>query len=275
MNWKRCLLIGSLVLSLLAAGATAAVWAQDYRFALDRSVSHVIVNQDGSADIEYWLTFTCDPGAHEIDIVDVGLPNKSYRLDSAVAKYISPDGVESSLSEVLKSEWLDVGVEVHLREHSIQPGEQGTVYLRINVGEMVYPDTSDETYASVRFTPHYYEPPNVHGTTDLEVDFYFPPGVTSEETRWHEREFDETDMVDDRLVFVYLYPDASPSKSYPHGISFPRSAVDVVNRVPVMVGRIRSGGSGSAARRIEPASQLLGLGMILVLVAGIVGGIAI
>ena len=137
MHWKRWFLIGSLVLGLLATGTLSAVWARidddstEYRFTLDRNLSHVIVNQDGSADIEYWLTFTCDPGAHEIDIVDVGLPNKSYDLDSAQAAFISPDGVESPLRDIRVSEWLDVGVEVHLREHSIQPGEQGTVYLRI------------------------------------------------------------------------------------------------------------------------------------------------
>lgn len=271
MNWKRWFLVGALVLGLLAAGTLSAVWAQEYRFTLDRNLSHVIVNQDGSADIEYWLTFTCDPGAHEIDIVDVGLPNKSYNLGSAQAAFISPDGVESPLSDIRRSEWLDVGVEIHLREHTIQPGEQGTVYLRINVGEMVYPDSSDETYASLRFTPHYYDSANVHGTTELEIHFYFPAGVTPEETRYHEREFDETDLIDDRLVFIYLYPDASGSKPYPHGISFPRSAVDVVNKAPVAVGTGSSGGGATVARWLDNLAECGCPGLFILLVFGIMG----
>jgi hypothetical protein len=242
MHWKRWFVISALVLGLLAVSALPTVWAQDYRFTLDRNLSHVIVNQDGSADIEYWLTFTCDPGAHEIDIVDVGLPNDSYDLDSAEAAFISPDGVESPIFDVRVSEWLDVGVEIHLGEHTIWPGEQGTVYLRINVGQMVYPDTEDEAYASLRFTPHYYDSANVHGQTELEVDFYFPPGVTPEETRYHEREFDETDLVDDRLVFIYRYPEASGSRPYELGISFPASAVETVHKAPVVVGGSGSGG---------------------------------
>ena len=53
MHWKRWFLIGSLVLGLLAVGTLSTVWARiesdssDYRFTLDRNLSHVIVNQDG------------------------------------------------------------------------------------------------------------------------------------------------------------------------------------------------------------------------------------
>jgi hypothetical protein len=270
MNWKRWLLISSLVLGLLAVGSLSAVFAQEYRFTLDRNLARVTVNQDGSADIEYWLTFTCDPGAHEIDIVDVGLPNQSYDLDSAQATFISPSGVESPLRDIRTSEWLDVGVEVHLGEQSIQPGEQGTLYLRINVGEMVYPDSSDEAYASVRFVPHYYEAPYVHGTTDLEIQFVFPPGVTPEEARYHEREFDETDLIDDRIVFIYTYPEAT-NKPYPHGISFPASAVETVNKAPVVVGGSDTGSRGSVAGLFDALGDNSCMCLFFLLVLGIMG----
>jgi len=135
---------------------------------------------------------------------------------------------------------------------------------------MVFPDTSDDTYASVRFTPHYYEPPYVHGTTDLELHFYFPPGVTPEEARWHEREFDETDMVDDRLVFIYAYPEAT-SKPYPHGISFPASAVETVTKAPVVVGGSGTGGGAALARWFDAIGDNFCPCSFALLVLGVMG----
>ena len=89
MIWKRWALAGVLVMCVVLVGTTPRALAQDYSFSLDRNISHVIVNRDGSIDVEYWLTFTCDPGAHPIDIVDVGLPKRGYDLSSAQA-WFSP-----------------------------------------------------------------------------------------------------------------------------------------------------------------------------------------
>jgi hypothetical protein len=213
-------------------------WAQEYRFTVDRSLSRVIVNRDGSADIEYWLTFTCAQGAHPIDIVDVGLPNKTYNLNSAQAWY-SPGtggGQEVALTDIRKSQYVDIGIEVHLKEYTIQPGQQGTLHVKVNVKEMVYPDSEDENYASVEFAPTYFGSQYVRGKTHLEIHFYFPAGVTNEETRYHDKEFDEVDRVDDRIVFIYTYPNAKGSETHKHGISFPRTYVDTVHKAPIVIG---------------------------------------
>jgi len=117
---KTSLIIaGILLLSLLSV---PLVLAQSYRFSLDENISHVYINQDGSVDVEYWLTFTCQPGAHAIDIVDIGMPNGHYVLDSAVADI---GGVQ--LTDIRPSEYVKPGVEVHLGGRSIKPGGQGTL----------------------------------------------------------------------------------------------------------------------------------------------------
>ena len=82
-RWLRWGVIGVLAMLVALAVVVPGAWAQEYKFSLDRNISHVIVNRDGSADIEYWLTYTCAMGAHPIDIIDVGLPNDSYRLDTS------------------------------------------------------------------------------------------------------------------------------------------------------------------------------------------------
>ena len=54
-------------------------------FSLDREEVDVWINDDGSVSIEYAFTFTCDPGAHPIDAVDVGLPTGDYSLSGMSA----------------------------------------------------------------------------------------------------------------------------------------------------------------------------------------------
>jgi hypothetical protein len=240
---RRWIWISTLTLCIAFVCAVPGAWAQDYKFSLDRNVSRVYVNRDGSADIEYWLTYTCAANAHPIDIIDVGMPNGTYDLSSAEAWFSegAGGGEEIPLYDIRTSEWLDTGVEVHLESYTLQPGEQGTLHLWINVAQMVYPDSSDEAYASVEFSPTYYDSANLTGTTYLSIELAFPPGVTNEETRYHDREFDQVDVIDDRIVFIYTYPDAKGTDHPLHGISFPASYVDVVNKAPVVIG---TGGGG-------------------------------
>jgi hypothetical protein len=216
------LLLASLLLGLFGAVAQA----QDYGFSVDQNFVSVYIQEDSSVDIVYDITFTCDPGAHPIDIVDVGLPNDYYDLSSAKATI---DG--QPVSGIYESEWLDTGVEVHLGGSQINPGETGTLHLEINNHHMVYPDTEDEEYASVRFHPHYYEG-TAHGTTDLRVTIYFPPGVQPGETRYHDLEFTDAYMEGDRPVMVWKNPQAQPDRQYQFGVSFPKQYVREIYEPP-------------------------------------------
>ena len=238
MKAKRWLGAGMLALCILTMVVVPVARAQEYLFSLDRNISRVMINADGSADIEYWLTFTCASGAHPIDIVDVGMPNDTYRLNTAQAWFSAGagEGDEVALSDIRVSEYVKPGVEIHLDQYTIQPGQQGTVHLRINVARMVYPDTEDESYASTEFAPHYYDAENVIGNTYLEIQIAFPLGVTPDETRYHDQEFDEVDVYNDRIVFIWVYPEARGSETHQHGVSFPRSYVEEVYSAPVVVG---------------------------------------
>jgi len=237
---NKRMIVGALIVLVvvLSVGEWTPALAQDYSFSLDKNISHVYINKDGSADIEYELTFTCDLGADAIDIVDVGMPNESYDLSTAVATI---DG--HPVSKIAVSEYVDPGIEVHLGKYAIRPGRTGTVRVRINVAKMVYPDSKDDAYASVEFSPTWFGSKYVHGTTYLQVNFHFPPGVTSEETRWHYNEFTSWDMQDDRIVFTWTNEAADGSKQYKYGVSFPRKYVDTVYKPPafstLILGQIR------------------------------------
>ncbi|MDH4136400.1 MAG: hypothetical protein OEW09_06750, partial [Anaerolineae bacterium] len=70
---KRIVYGAVLALIALSVGLwVAPAGAQQYAFSVDKNISHVYINKDGSVDVEYWITFTCQPGYHPIDIVDIG-----------------------------------------------------------------------------------------------------------------------------------------------------------------------------------------------------------
>jgi hypothetical protein len=218
-----------LLASLLLISPGEIAWAQDYVFSLDENVVSVYIQEDSSIDIIYDMTFTCGAGAHPIDIVDVGLPNDYYDLSSAEATI---DG--EPVIAIYESEWLDTGVEIHLGPNTIMPGETGTVHLEVNNPHMVFQDSQDEEYASVRFYPHYYDSANTFGTTYLQLTIYFPPGVQPDETRYHDLEFSHAYMDGDRPVMVWLNEQAQPDRQYQFGVSFPKKYVQEVYSEPTI-----------------------------------------
>ena len=225
---KRSALIGTTILIVLALVAPA-VQAQDYRFNLKENRVHLYINHDGTVRIVYDLTFACDPGAHPIDVVDVGLPNNTYRLGEIRA---SIAGVP--LTDLSDSPYVKPGVAVELGSHAIGPGQTDTLHIEAIVRDLIYQDSQDAEYASLEFAPTWFDSDFVHGPTRLEVNFHFPPGVTAEEPRYHKQEFTAAGFEDDRVVYTWIKEDASGSQKYVYGASFPKKylAEGVVQKAP-------------------------------------------
>lgn len=237
-----------LILVLLTVPAAA-----QYSFELPRMEATVAVNRDGTCDLYYAVTFVDRSWVQPIDIVDIGMPRDTYDLETAAAwmtppvaadslDYRNPDAVNAytqsctdagtliPLSGIYTSEYVDPGVEVHLAPY-INDGELATLIFQIKIYHIVYPDSDKEDYASVEFSPTWYGADFVQGTQDLTLKIVFPPGVTPEETIYHEREFDYTGVLGEgdsqQLVFVWHDPAAPTGSQLENvGVSFPRSYLD-------------------------------------------------
>ncbi len=207
-----------------------AALAQDLRFTLDENRVNLYLEGDGTVLIVYDMTFTCDLGADPITDVDIGMPNDSYSLADSRA---SVDGVP--LTNITESPYVNPGVAIGLGSHAIQPGQTGTLHVEVPVQNMFYQDSEDQEYASIEFVPHYYGSDYVHGTTRLEVTFHFPPGVTSEEPRYHDQQFSTAGFDDaERAFYTWTNDNASGSQEYKFGASFPKKylAEGVVQKPP-------------------------------------------
>lgn len=222
-GWKWPLHLALVALVCLFLAGLQPAFAQEYSFSLNQRDFTVTVNEDGSADLDYRLVFTCQPSAHPIDIVDVGMPQKNYSLSQVSAK--AGDG--TPLTDIRPSEVVKPGVEVHLDSHTILPGKSGTLLVHARVPRMVYGDTSDPLYASIVIAPTWYDSKYVHGTTKSKVSLVFPAGVQPDEARYHETAFTSASVQNNRVVYQWT-GEVQPDKMYQYGASFPRKYVSYV-----------------------------------------------
>jgi len=212
------------IILLIALCAAKAGWAANYRFEVPENESHVSIQADGLCRIEYFITFANqgDP----IDVVDIGLPNDDYRLDTAKADL---DG--RPLSGIRKSGYVSVGVEVPLGSAQIERGQAGRLHFEILQGSMLYQDDSDPAYASCEFVPTWYGADFTSGKTRYKVYLHFPPGTTVEEPRWHGEEPTMRERSEQGIYYLWDF-EGSPSTAYKAGISLPTRHVGNVLTSP-------------------------------------------
>jgi len=214
------------VIIILLAGSTTPVFAQDYIFQVPEVSVVASINTDGSINLDYTMTFLNDGNAHEIDIVDIGLPNNNYNLRNITAEVNG-----NPVKKITNSDIVSPGISVYLQEYTIPPGGRGTVHVYItNVEEVIFPATQEESeeYASFRFSPHWYWPENTYGTTNYQVTILLPPGVGEQEGRYYipenwqgSQEPESRIMEDGRIFYTWVSDQANMYTQYYFGASFP------------------------------------------------------
>ncbi len=248
---KKRLLAVTLVLILSVLLISPALAQGDYYFAVEREDVHVYWNADGTVSIDYTWVFVNQPGADVIDFVDVGMPNRYFDTYSPSPTAVPnpgeppivtlPGTVRGAFAEVngnpvsISSDYQgdgSYGFSVDLGAYAIQPGQRGTVHVYVGgIENMIYPDDNDENYASGVFMPTYFGSQYVTGTTDILVTFHLPPGVTAEEPRWHAAPSgfpsEPQASIDEygRVAYAWNSTNASMSRQYEFGASFPRTYV--------------------------------------------------
>ena len=225
---KRRLSTIALVI-ILALTITTSALAQNYSFQLDREVVNVFWNADGTLSLDYVFTFSNQPGASPIEFVDVGLPNDNYNFTSITADV---DGVPVPISQDYQGS--GTGIAVELGSQAIQPGDTGNVHVSVGqLSNVLFQDENDENYASAVFSPTWFGSEFVVGDTDLTVTFHLPPGVQPDEPRWHNAPSGfpsepQTGIdAEGRVTYTWSNPNASGSRQYTFGASFPKAYVPV------------------------------------------------
>jgi hypothetical protein len=211
-----------LALGLALAGAASA---QDYSFRVPRCMLWVYVNPDASARLEYTVEFACQPGAHAIDIVDMGLPHRGYEISNMKAALNG-----APLTDIRKSTAIDTGVEVHLEGNAIQPGESGTLTFEATIPNLVYQDTTRKDYASLRITPTWWGGQYVVGETKLGIVVYLPRDISPDEVLDQGQRFDAKAVTAQYTTVGWLMDATRMDQEHLVGLSFPKRGMDRVVR---------------------------------------------
>ena len=221
-------LFASFVIILIALALPISALAQDYYFAVEQEIIHVYWNENGTLSLDYTLVFGNQPGAKEIDFVDIGLPNSSYDYGSISADV---NGNSVDISTDYQGSGC-CGVAVDMGNYAIPAGQRGTVHVRVGqIDRVLYTDSEDETFASAVFSPTWFGSQYVTGNTDVTVVFHLPPGVGPDEPKWHSAPSGfpsepETALDSDgRVTYTWNNPNGNAHTQYKFGASLPKTYV--------------------------------------------------
>jgi hypothetical protein len=222
-----------LIFVLLALALFLPVGGADYYFKVDTLKAVLTVQPDSSVEIRYAITFRPEPGSHPIDIVDIGMPNGNYAIGTARASLAG-----RQLTDIRNSEFVKPGVEIHLGGSTIRPGQTATLEFAIRTGQMIYPDSDDDRFASLQFKTTWFDRKYVSENAErIEVQFNLPTGSRPEEVRYHsfgrsDYQPSETFFRDDRVVYIWRWLGRPASVPYAAGASFRRDLVASVYSPP-------------------------------------------
>ena len=207
--------------------STHPVSAQSYSFGVPELKMQVYVQTDGSVRIAYDITF--DNYGSPIDIVDIGLPHRGYDIGNMSAAI---NGV--ALSDIRPSEFIDIGVEIHLRNQAIPSGSQGTLHFEATMPDMVYQDTTNRDYASLRITPTWFDSSSVRGNSYIGIAIHLPPGIEPDDVLYQQEPFTAKALYEDHTVVVWEWTDRAATKSHLVGVSFPQQGMSNVIRMTII-----------------------------------------
>jgi hypothetical protein len=225
---KRLISVLLVTTILLLISSTAL--AQSYSFQVPKETIDAYWNSDGTLALDYTFDFVNNASGHVIDYVDLGLPNSNYS-DSAITASVNGHQLNDISSSGFQGEGGS-GVAIGLGQYSIQPGASGTVQAHVaRISDVLYIDSQDSNYASAVFGTSYFGSSFVTGKTDLTVTFHLPPGVKSNEPKWHSAPsgfpsqpvtgFDANNLI----TYTWENTSANAYTQYTFGASFPKSYV--------------------------------------------------
>ena len=197
-------LIAFLVLAISLSCGNA--FAADIQYHLNFEYAKIWINQDGTIDLLYNMSVTCDSGT--IRLVRVGQPKNDFTIGSAE---------DSAGHTLVAKDTGDSRVEVDLYAN-ISTGETVRFTLLTNVGQMIYNDSEKNPgNLGMEFIPTWYDV----NIDELRVLVVMPTGVTQQSVKTSV-DWDNAFPEGDRLVIFWVRHNLSPNQQFTCGVSFPQ-----------------------------------------------------
>ncbi len=190
----------SFVLTALVSNAFAQT-----EYHLNYEYAKVWINKDGTIDLLYNMSVTCDSGT--IHWVKVGQPNSNFIIVSA----------NDSNNDILTTgKTSDNGVQVNLYT-AISGGQTARFTLLTTVSYMIYDDTQNQGNYGMQFIPTWY----AATIRDLRVLIVLPTGVTTQNVKTSVN-WDNNLTENGQLVIFWRRQNLTLNQRYTFGASFPK-----------------------------------------------------
>ena len=200
------------ILMTFVGTATAQI-----QYHLEREWVEIWINQNGTIDLLYNISLTCDSGV--IRYVDVGQPNSDFTIGSA------QDEVGHNLTATAAGKRVRVNLYT-----SISSGQTARFSLLTNVAHMIWEDTQNPGNVGMKFIPSWYDA----SIRNLRVLIVLPSGVAEEEVKTLV-DWDNVLTEDGRLSIYWERQNLSPNQRYTFGVSFPKEYVQTYEKRPTGV----------------------------------------
>ena len=199
---------------LLVASLVSNTWfvkASSIEYHLEHEWTKIWINQNGTIDLLYDISITCDSGI--IHYVNVGQPESDFTIgtanDEAGHTLTATDAGES---------------RVHVDLYTpISTGQTARFNLTTNVVHMIWEDEDNPENVGMEFKPCWWDA-NVE---ELRVLVVLPQDVTKENIKctpdWDNAYYDPAE--DNRLVLYWERYNLQPNQKFPCGVSFPKEYV--------------------------------------------------
>ena len=193
-------ILASFILTALVGNAFAQI-----QYHLNYEYAKIWINDDGTIDLLYNMSVTCDSGT--INWVKVGQPNSNFVIVSAK---------DNNNRTLTTSKTSDGGVQVNLLT-PVSSGQTAQFILLTTVSYMIYDDTQNQGNYGLQFIPTWY----AATIRDLRVLIVLPAGVTTQNVKTSV-DWDNNLTENSQLVIYWQRQNLTPNQKYTFGVSFPK-----------------------------------------------------
>ncbi|MBA7490963.1 hypothetical protein ES702_01507 [subsurface metagenome] len=205
------LLFVTILLIMSLVSNIGFVKASNIEYHLEHEWAKIWINQDGTIDLLYDISITCDSGI--IHYVNVGQPKSDFTIgtakDEAGHTLTATDAGESR-----------VRVDLYT---PISTGQTVRFNLTTNVAHMIWEDEDNPENVGMEFIPCWWGA----DVKELRVLVVLPQGVTKENIQctpdWDNAYYDT--IEDNRLALYWERYNLQPNQEFPCGVSFPKEYV--------------------------------------------------
>jgi len=221
---NRLILIISMGILFTLAWVGSAAGQLEYH--LNYEWAKIWINQDGTIDLLYNMSVTCDSGV--LHWVKVGQPNSDFTINET----------KDSSGQMLPATNVGDGVQVDVPD--ISSGQTTRFSVLTNVAKMIYEDAQNPGNVGMQFIPTWYDV-NIN---NLRVLIVLPTGVTTQNVTTSVN-WNNTLTEDGHLAIYWERQNLSPNQKYTFGVSFPKEYVQKYETQPSgVVGFLQQYGAG-------------------------------